>query len=228
MQTISRVLIRQILTDAIDFFIQNIRQIATLCLPLLFAATIVNFGLARAYYGTPQAIFAPFVFNILIYPLYSAALIQLMANEASRVPSTNSALMVMALQRWVPFLVLKTIMVILIGVGMTLLILPGVFFAVRLAFAEFYLVLFGLNPKEALQKSFVATRSHFGLILILLLLTYVPVLFSGLIIDQLVYTVTQNDFFRIIANTVWAFIGLFVHVVLFRVFMEVGSQKDEA
>ncbi|RJQ67968.1 MAG: hypothetical protein C4519_23690 [Desulfobacteraceae bacterium] len=229
MQTTLSSKIQIILTDAYTFFGQHFFQIAALCLPFIFATTLSDFMLGAIYRSGPMALVAPLALNLLVYPIYTAALIQLMARRARKEHPKNGDLIMAALQQWVPLLMLKAIMVFLVGLGISLLIVPGIWLGVRLAFAEFYLVLFGMTPKEAIIKSLQSTRNQFLLILILFMATYVPILLLGLTTDQIVRTIAANDFFRIIVNAGWSLIGLLVHVVLFRAFMQVLSeQKTES
>ncbi len=225
MQSDLSITIKRILNDSYLFFIHHFYQISTLCLPFLFITTLFDFFLAATYGSTPMALFAPLAFNLLIYPLYTAALIHLMSRRARQEQPKNGELVVSALQQWGPLLLLKGIMIFLIGMGFFLFVIPGIWLAVRLSFAEFYLVLFKVHPRDALQKSMSATKGRFTLILMLMLMTYVPILFLGLAIDQFVLSMTANDFLRIVISAAWALVGLFVHVVLFRTFMEVVVER---
>ena len=228
MQTARAAQIQTILTDAYLFFTSHIKTITAVCLPFLFAASFFDFILAKNFRETPLAIFSPLALNLLIYPLYTAALIQLMAARARKEQPGNGALIVAALQQWFPLLILKTVSVFIIGLGISMLILPGIWLAVRLAFAEFHLVLFGVSPKVAIQKSFADTRNHIGLVFVLLFVTYVPIFILGLGADSIVQTLTGNEFLRIVVNTVSSLIALFVHVVLFRAFMDVIAEPAPA
>jgi hypothetical protein len=227
MQTTLSSKIQIILSDAYTFFGQHFFQIAALCLPFIFVTTVFDFILSAMYNSSPMAMIAPLVLNLLVYPIYTAALIQLMARRARLEQPKNGDLIVAAMQQWAPLFVLKAIMVFLVGLGISFLIVPGIWLGVRLAFAEFYLVLFGMNPRDAIIKSFEGTRNQFGLILILMMVTYVPILLLGLATDQIIQAATNNEFFRIIANAGWSLIGLLVHVVLFRAFMQVVSEQKE-
>jgi hypothetical protein len=218
--------IQIIIVDAFSFFLQNFAQIAALCLPFVFATSAFDFIFGAMYKGSPMSIMAPMMLNLLVYPIYTAALIHLMAQRARQASAKNSDLIMTAIQQWAPLFILKAIMVFLIGVGISLLLVPGIWIAVRLVFAEFYLVLFGMTPRAAIVKSFESTHKYFGLLLILLLMTYVPILVSGLTADHLVQMMTQNDFFRVLVGAAWSFLGLFVHVVLFRAFMQVVSEQS--
>lgn len=226
MQTTMASKIQIILSDAYTFFIQHFVQIVALCLPFIFATTVFDFILGATYGSSPMAMIAPLVLNMLVYPLYTAALIQLMARRARHEQPKNGDLITAAIQQWAPLFVLKALMVLLVSLGISLLIVPGIWIGVRLAFAEFYLVLFGMSPRDAMAKSFEGTRNQFGLILILLLVTYVPILLLGLTTDQIVQALTANAFFRIIVNAGWSLMGLLVHVVLFRAFMQILSEQD--
>ena len=228
MQTARAAQIQTILTDAYLFFRSHIKTITAVCLPFLFAASFFDFILAKNFRETPLAIFSPLALNLLIYPIYTAALIQLMAARARKEQPSNSALIAAALQQWFPLLILKTVSVFIIGLGISMLVLPGIWLAVRLAFAEFHLVLFGVTPKVAIQKSFADTRNHIGLVFVLLFVTYVPIFILGLGADSIVQTLTGNEFLRIVVNTVSSLIALFVHVVLFRAFMDVIAEPAPA
>jgi len=210
----------KILSDAYLFFRSHFKQVAALCLPFLFAATLVNFLLARNYQDAPMALFGPLMVNLLVYPLYTAALIHLMARRVLQERPKNGDLLIAAIRQWVPLLLLKTMLLLVIGLGFSLLVLPGIWLAVRLAYAEFHVVLSGRRPMDAVRASFVETRPHFFLILILLFATYVPITLLGMASDQLIQTVTTNDLFRVIGSTGWSFAGLYVTIVLFRAFTE--------
>lgn len=217
----------QILNDAFRFYTAHFQQLATLCLPFLFVTTLLDFVLARSFQESAMALFGPMMVNLLIYPIYTAALIHLMARRARGERPGNGNLLMAAMRQWAPLFLLKTILVAMIGLGISLLIIPGIWLAVRLAYAEFYLVLFGQRPLDAIRISFIRTRPHFLLILLLLLTTYVPIVLMGIGTDQILQTVLTNDFFRVLASTGWSFIGLLVSIVMFRLFMETMEAGDE-
>lgn len=226
MQPISKPHIKQIFNDSLDFVRVNLRQMASLCLPILLIVTLLGFGLAQSYRSSLNAFFMPFVFNLLVYPLYTGALIQLMFRKARHENPSNGELMIAASRMWAPFFLLKTTMVVLIFIG-SMLIVPGIWMWIRFSFAECYLVVFGLKPKEALQKSLIATKPYFGLLFLLLVTTYLPVVAINFFVDKLIWTLTQSIWLSIVANTLCSFLGLFVLVIIFRVFMEVMQNENE-
>ena len=76
------------------------------------------------------------------------------------------------------------------------------------------------------KKSYQDTRDHWMLVFVVILVTYVPVFVFSLAADQFVQSVTSNGLFRIIVNTASSLIVLFVHVALFRVFMDTLPGQD--
>lgn len=211
--------LKPILTDALEFIAANFRQMAALCLPILLITTLIGFGLAQVYQSTLNAVFVPFLFNLVIYPVYTAALIQLMIAKARREQPSNAQLLLMATRQWAPLFLLKLIMVVMISAG-SILIIPGLWLWVRLSFAEFYLVALGYNPRDAIHKSLATTKPFGIMIFVILLISYVPIMAMDLIVDRILWSLTQNIFLSMLSNTAFSFIALFVLVILFRVFME--------
>lgn len=216
-----------ILTDAFNFFVHNFRQIATLCLPFLFAAAMVQLLLMEAYPDSDISLFASMAANLLVYPIYTAALIQLMARRARNEQPKNSELILASLPQWGALLTLKLLTTLLLFFGFSMFIVPGVWLWVRIVFAEFYLVLFNAQPVKALEKSVAVTKGHFAPILLLLLVTYPPILLGFVIFDEFIQSVTANLFLRIIAVTSGSLIAQFANVIFFRAFMEVVKEQPD-
>ncbi|OMH34799.1 YciC family protein [Motiliproteus sp. MSK22-1] len=63
----------------------------------------------------------------------------------------------MALARFAGLFVLNILMAIVIGTGLLLLVIPGIFFGYKLFFSEIYLLLQQQDPITALKSSFNAT-----------------------------------------------------------------------
>ena len=148
--------LKLIIADAFFFFRSHFVQISTLCLPWLLAVALVDV-LITATSDPSQGIgplyMLAWMFNLLIYPIYTAALILLMAKRAQLEQPENKALVASAIKIWQPFFVVHIIGAGLTAVGLMFLVLPGIYVAVRLSFAEFYLVLEDVKPLDAIQKS---------------------------------------------------------------------------
>jgi len=220
--------IQLIMTDAIQFFVRHLVQIATLCLPFLLLTAAFQYVLNEAYPSNPAAFVAPMLLSLLVYPIYTAALIQLMARRARQEKPGSGELILSALPRWSALLMLRVIIAFLLLLGFSLFVIPGVWIMVRISFAEIYLVLFGLSPREALEKSSRTTAGNFWLILALLALTYLPILILILTMNQVLQNMSPNALLEIAVVTGWSFLELFVPVVVFRAFMEVTAGKQQA
>jgi hypothetical protein len=219
--------IQMILNDAFTFFMGNFRQIATMCLPFLFGIALFQVILEQAYPANPMAFLASVALGAVIYPVYMGALIRLMAGRARQERPSTSALITAAIPQWSALLTLKIVASFLILVGFGLIIVPGLWLWGRLAFAEFYLVLFGMGPREALQRSLLATRGQLSLILALLFLTNGPLLMLGVTVERTFVNLMPNPLFQLGFTLGLATLELFVHVVLFRAFMDVMAGQEK-
>ncbi len=249
--------LKLILTDSIYFFLNNLSQIAYLCLPWLVAGGFVEYLIVTTPTG-PEGqpmIFLAWVFNLLLLPIYTAALIQMMAKQAQHQRPGNRELLTHALKVWQPFFFLYLLMIgivgsVLIGVllaftilsqligpavvnallnsgiGFFIFVLVGLLAWVRLSFAMFYLVLHGLSPIQAIQKSFHVTRPHMRIILTPVILFIGPLVAAMLFSSSLLPESNMGHAIRAIIGTAGSFLLLFVNVLLFRIYMSV-VQEDK-
>ena len=219
-----------IVTDAAQFFLNNLVQIAALCLPWLLAAALVEYlivATGQDSQNTAPLFLVAWTFNLLIYPIYTGALILLMAKRAQREHPANGELTTSAIRIWQPMFMVHVLGSGMTALGFMLLVLPGIYIAVRLSFAEFFLVLEGAKPIEAIQKSFQATRPYFIPLLILLALFMIPLVLLTFVLGEVTRQLNAGPFLNIILSTLIAFLGLFVDVVKFRVYMS-ARQEDPA
>jgi hypothetical protein len=220
--------LKLIISDAFFFFRSHLVQISTLCLPWLLAVAFVDVLITATSdpsQGMGPLYLLAWMFNLLIYPIYTAALILLMAKRAQLEQPENKALVASAIKIWQPFFVVHIIGAGLTAVGLMFLVLPGIYVAVRLSFAEFYLVLEGVKPLEAIQKSFQATQPFFFQILLLLVLFLTPLWMLNFFIADFLSNQEAGSFVNILVAAITAFLMLFVDVVLFRVYMSVKQER---
>jgi hypothetical protein len=221
--------LKLIISDAVQFYTSHLALIAALCLPWLVAAALVEFGIISAVQNSEEAaplFLVAWSFNLLIYPIYTGALIMLMAKRAQREQPTNRELTAASIKIWQPLFMVHIIRSGLTALGFMLFIVPGVYAAVRLSFAEFHLVLEGLKPIEAIQKSFQATRPYFGLILILLAMFMIPLLLLTFMLGGVLQELNLSPILNVTLSILISFLTLFVEVVKFRVYM--SAMQDPA
>jgi len=215
--------IQLVLNDSIQFFTRHIIQIASLCLPFFLLSVIFQYVLVQAYPDSATAGLAAKLFSMFVYPIYTAALIQFMARRARQEHPGNVELIISALPRWSALLMLNVVLAMMLLLGFSLFILPGIWIMVRMSFAEIYLVLFGMNPRDALEKSFKDTSDNFLLILAVLALTFVPFFLLVMFFVQLTVTTQPNALVLLSIMLGLFFMEIFVHIVVFRTFMEVAA-----
>jgi hypothetical protein len=218
---------KPIILDSFHFFFGNLRQIAALCLPfLLFGSAINNLIFNAPDFAAPEAArFLPVILSLALKPIYTAALILMMAAQARQERPATRELLSAALGHYAPLLMLSVIGMALIWTGFMALVVPGIWILVRLAFAEYYLVLERVDPKTAILKSFQLTRGYFGVILGSLALFALPIFLFSLLLAQLLGEVQVASFPLMLAETAISFAALFIDVVLFRIFMQAVKER---
>lgn len=71
--------------------------------------------------------------------------------------------------KFVPLLILNLLVVVVIFLGLMILIIPGIYFAVSYLFAHFFVWFYGVNPLEAIRLSRKTVSGNFGQIFLLCL-----------------------------------------------------------
>jgi hypothetical protein len=215
----------ELLRDSWYFFSRNVGDIVLLCLPAILIEAIAQQGLI-AWLGADKSQGASIVLSMLFYPVYVGALIIFVDSRSHRVRLKPRQVMEMALFRWPSFAVLAAISTLLIMVGVWMLILPGVYVMIKLAFAEYLLVLEGKPPLDAIKESFELTKGHFFTILSCVLLVMGPIW----LVDWFAYRELGNSpdpVGTVLLESFNSFFQLFVSVALYRMFTLVTEKATE-
>ena len=231
-----------ILTEAYNFFRNHVGPLATLTVPLLLIQVMIQLWLggelaAQAEVEVPQfgAIHGVAMMALLlIFSLLIAAL-TLYLEVRSRGHDVTAAMVLKNSFTFVPPLLLA-------GVFSGIAILaPTMLFAVfgpfwiigltisfylfaRLAFVNFMVIVERLTPLEAIKSSFKFS-SPIVLKTIMILMMYIPLSLVG---GTLLKLGEFGGFpLQVILDTLFAFLGLFVNVALFRLYMVTRKPTDE-
>jgi hypothetical protein len=166
------------------------------------------------------------IVGLLVYPLYTAALILFLdARSRGESPRTRD-LLAMSATLWPRFALLTALNTVLILIGLSLYFLPGIWLMVTLAFAEYLLVLRGLAPLAAMKESMRLTRGHFLRILVCILCVMGPLwMLKGATVA--VYPDPQNPVLSLLIDSAHSFLQLFTSVVLFRLFMLIAEAPEK-
>ncbi|WP_434571649.1 hypothetical protein J3P89_03520 [Pseudomonas sp. Z1-14] len=214
----------EVLRDSLYFFKRNLGRIAQLCLPLVILEAVLQQGVDSAIGADGFSGYSVIV-GLLVYPLYTAALILFLdARSRGEAPRARD-LLAAALLQWPRFALLTALNTLLILIGISLYFLPGLWLMVVLAFGEYLLVLRGMAPLAAMKESARLSRGNFWRILLCILAVMVPLwLLKGASVS--VYPPPQNPFISLLIDSVHSFLQLFTTVVLFRMFMLIAEKPE--
>ena len=108
--------------------------------------------------------------------------------------------------------------------GASLFVLPGLWLMIKLAFAEYLLVLRGLGPLKAMRESFEMTNGYFWPILLCVLGVMLPLwLFEAWVQESA--GLDAEPLASLLLSSMNRFLQLFSSVVLFRLFMLRSTQS---
>lgn len=210
-----------VLSDAWFFFSRNLSSIARLCLPLLLLESICQALLAAQLGENPNPAYA-ILLGALFYPLYAAPLMLFLHARSYGREASQGQLLAAALQLWPRFALLVGLSTLVILLGLSLLIVPGIWIMVRLAFAELFLVLRQGTPLRALQNSFAMTEGRFWPVFTCLASVLVPIWLLNW------WTLPNRDdsLLWVLQQTASGFAQLLAVVVAFRLFMLLGPEPS--
>jgi hypothetical protein len=213
-----------VLRDSLYFFKRNLGQIVQLCLPLVMLEALLQ---QVVDHSTEPDSFPGIsvIVGLLVYPLYTAALILFLDARSRGESPRNRDLLAMAASLWPRFALLTALNTVLILLGLSLYFLPGIYLMVTLAFGEYLLVLRGLAPLAAMKESLRMTQGHFMRILLCILCVMGPLwLLKGVTLAA--YPEPQNPVVSVLIDSAHSFLQLFTSVVLFRLFMLINPLPE--
>ena len=206
-----------LLRDTWFFFSRNLLVIVVLCLPWVLLENLVQHAL-KGWFAGPNGSAYGVLAGLVFYPLYSAALILLVDARSQGLQPRVRDLLAAALRLWPSFALLAGLSALLIMLGASLFVLPALWVMVKLAFAEYLLVLRGLTPLAAMRASMQLTKGYFWLISACLLSVMAPLW----LLDWWVYQQLgeQPDaWLSLLFDSALGFAQLFATLLLFRLFM---------
>ena len=128
-----------ILRDAWFFYSRNLLSIARLCLPLILLESLARLAIDHLF-GKGAMPAQELLIGLVFYPLYIAALILFLdARSRGHAPPLREV-MRRALPLWPSMAVLAGLGTLLIMLGASLFVLPGLWIMVKIAFAEYLYV----------------------------------------------------------------------------------------
>ena len=208
-----------ILRDAWFFYSRHFLTIVRLCLPLILLESLTRLALDH-WLGDNAPPALDLLVGLIFYPLYVGALILFLDARSRGHDPALGAVYARALPLWPALAVLSGLGTLLILLGASLFVLPGIWVMVKIAFAEYLLVLRGLTPLAALKQSFQLTRGHFLLVLGCVMTVLLPVwMLEVWIAAQLFADETPSLLPAMLLDGVVGLLQLLPTIMLFRCFM---------
>ena len=213
-----------VLRDSLYFFRLNLGQIITLCLPLVILEAVLQHVVDSAV-GPDASQGYDLIVGLLVYPLYTGALILFLDARSRGESPANREVLARALTLWPTFALLAAISTLLIVLGLSMFIAPGIYLTVVLALSEYNLVLRRQPPLMAIKSSMAMSRGHFWRIFVCILAVMGPLM----VLKELSLSLTSKDESPVISialESANSFLQLFLSVVLFRLFMLINEKSD--
>ena len=214
-----------VIRDSLYFFQRNLSQIVMLCLPLVILEAVLQHIVDNAV-GPDASPGYGLIVGLLLYPLYTSALILFLDARSRGESPRNRDLLALAINLWPKFALLSAISTLLIVLGLSMFFIPGIFLTVVLAFSEYRLVLRGDAPLAAMKSSFNLSRGHFWRIFVCILAVLGPLM----LLKEFSYSLfvkEDNMLLSLVLDSANSFLQLFVSVVLFRLFMLISEKSDK-
>ena len=214
-----------VIRDSLYFAQRNLGQIVALCLPLVILEAIIQ-QLVENAAGPDASPGYGLIVGLLVYPLYTGALILFLDARSRGENPGNRELLTRALSLWPKFALLSAVSTLLIVLGLSMFLAPGIYLTVVLAFAEYQLVLRGEPPLAAMKSSLLLTRGHFWRIFVCILVVLGPLMLLKEFSFSL-FPKGDNPVLSLALESANSFLQLFLSVVLFRLFMLITEPSDK-
>ncbi len=219
-ETAADVNVLSILRDAWYFYSRNLTAIALLCLPLIALESAAKLAVEH-WLGKGVLPAQELLTGLIFYPLYVGALILYLDARSRGFDPTAREVLARTLPLWPALALLAALGTLLIILGASLFVLPAIWVMVKIAFAEYLLVLRGLTPLAALKESFQLTRGHFLLLLGCMLAVLLPIWIAEalLAVQFMPDEKTPHPALILTFDSLFGLLQLLATVVLFRCFM---------
>ena len=208
-----------IVRDAWFFYSRNLSSIVRLCLPLILLESFTTVAVEHLF-GSDALPLQSVLIGLIFYPFYIGALILFLDARSRGYSPQVRQVWARTLPLWPSLAVLAALGTLLIMLGASLFVLPGLWVMVKIAFAEYLLVLRGMTPLAALKASFLQTRGHFLLVLGCILAVLLPLWLLEAWLAQYLWTEdTTRGALGVVVDSAVGMVQLLATVVLFRCFM---------
>ena len=178
-----------LLIDTWNFFRRHFVALCAVVLPMLVPLSVFYSFMVHYFSNDRWIVGLALIPGTLLYPIYHAALIFYITSVVSGQNLPTKQCYQRALRFWFPLMVLNIASGLAGIIGLALLFFPVLIVMARLAFSEFYCVLYEQKPMAAFKSSWKNTKDYqwqimFGQVAILFA-TIIPVWLFRIVISVL-------------------------------------------
>lgn len=224
-------MLQNLLFDSVRLFRTHYIAIAMIVLPIFIPVEIFDAIYSSYILDEDSSFFEqlPIMFvGILVSPIYTAGVIFYIASVLVGDAIDTKTSWRLGIKYWMPLFVLNFFVGLVVMLGFLLLVIPGIIFIARYAFAEFELLLNNRSSLDAMRESWETTRKFLWLILggylVITLVLMVPYYILGELLEQLELELGILDNF---INIIYSVLGFIYMIFSFRLFHLAKEQHKD-
>lgn len=222
------------LRQSLFFFRNHLHRLALIQLPFLAILAFVQFQLIQQLPDTAEDLpmelvqrnlFISSALDLTLMPIYWGATLLYLQSVLQGTPLAAGRALGLSLACWGRLLVTYILSVLAISFGLVLLIIPGIYIGVRLAFAEFYCVMEGMGPVDAIKASWNKTSDFFWPLLQGLALIFGVLLLAETLIGQMLQ---GHQGAMMLVSLVIQFLGVLPTIYAYRIYCVMKADDKPA
>lgn len=214
----------QVVIDSWNFFKNNAKELCAFMLPV-FALGMIS-GVIGAINPQSGILGVLSIVQIMIGPLFTGGLLLLISHISKGEYPAHKHMLSQAIPFWMTIFLVSMLTGLIIGFGFIFLIIPGVFFLLRLFLAPLYVVFQNKSVTDAISTSFNDSKDH----MLAFLQTLIPFIVLGAVLFMFIAGrggEAPSVLFTTLINLATTFGFIFASIVQFRLYtVYIETQKD--
>ncbi|MGB1311838.1 MAG: YciC family protein [Leucothrix sp.] len=205
----------QVVIDSWNFFKNNAKELCAFMLPVFALSLIV--GVISVTSPKSPILNVLSIVQLMIGPLFTGGLLFLIANISQGNHPAHKEMLAQAMPFWIPIFIVSMLTGLAIGAGFIFMIIPGIWFLVRLFLAPLYVVFQNKPIMEAISTAYADSKDH----IVPFFQTLLPFIAGGMLLVFFVAKQAQEPpslTAALLINLVTTFGFIFASVAQFRLY----------
>ncbi|MDY6891513.1 MAG: YciC family protein [Pseudomonadota bacterium] len=218
------------LRHSLFFFRTHLGRLALIQLPFLLLITLVQYPIMHAGDAAEvtdaartASVFLSSALDLALMPIYWGATLLYMHSVLQGNPLSTSRAISLSLSCWGRLLLTYLLTTLAVSGGLLLLLLPGIYIGVRLAFAEFYCVMEGKGPMQSLRASWASSAEFFWPLLQGLALIFSLLMLANVLIGRLS---DEVELLRLALLLLVQFLGVLPTIYAYRIYCVMQEERQ--